>query len=105
MLEVNGKQYPLWSQFVEKKEQWIGGKLRDSGDSMDRAVGLGTLETEIIDVTLKPNGDDSAFFSVHGKDFTCGFDVQYGGISGSQRKGWLEFHGYGGHTWWIQEKN
>ena len=29
MLVVNNKQYPLWSQFVERKDEWIGGLLVD----------------------------------------------------------------------------
>ncbi len=27
MLEVYGREYPLWSQFVERKTEWIGGHL------------------------------------------------------------------------------
>ena len=27
--EINGKTYPLWSQFVDKKDEWIGGILED----------------------------------------------------------------------------
>jgi len=37
-MNVNGKEYPLWGQFVERKEEWIGGLLLDEGDSMDRAL-------------------------------------------------------------------
>ena len=31
-MEINGKVYPLWSQFVEKKQEWVGGTLQDEGD-------------------------------------------------------------------------
>lgn len=105
MIEVNSKEYPLWSQFVENKEKWIGGRLEDSGDSMDRGMGLvdGDLSTEIIDIQLLPNGDESAMFQVVGKDFTCGFDVSCGGI-GAGKDGWLTFHGYMGHEWRIKER-
>lgn len=104
MLTVNGKQYPLWSQFVEQKEKWISGTLSDSGDSFDNALGYSGSKTEIVDITLEPNGEDSAYFRVIGKDFDCGFDVRYGGISGSQenKKG-ITFSGYIGHTWSIEE--
>lgn len=103
---VNGKEYPMWSQFVERKDEWIGGLLKDIGDSMDHRMGFGGGETEITDITLEPNGEDSAYFSVTGKDFSCGFDVQYGGVSGAQEFGedWLTFSGYGGHTWAIKQK-
>lgn len=83
MLEVNGKHYPLWSQFVERKAEYIG-KTMESHD-------MGSIvSTVVTDVELIPNGDDSAFFRFKGKDFDCGFDVKYGGIAPSS-KGWLTF--------------
>jgi hypothetical protein len=102
-MEVNGKFYSLWGQFVEKQQEFIGGTLEDTGDNMDRSMGFNPMTTTITGIELKPNGDDSAFFSVRGKDFDCGFDVQYGGIVGGE-KGWLTFSGYGGHTWRIKKK-
>jgi len=108
MIKVNGKEYPLWSQFVENKEKWIGGTLDDSGDFIDRAIGLtseNSLQTEITDIELIPNGEDSAFFQVVGKDFTCGFDVGSGGMSGGsggEDGYWVTFSGYGGHEWRIK---
>lgn len=101
---VNGKEYPMWSQFVEKKDEWIGGILSDFGDSFDRRMGISPMETIIIDVVLEPNGDDSAFFMVKGENFECGFDVQHGGIGGNQEDGWINFSGYGGHSWKIKKK-
>jgi hypothetical protein len=70
---INGKTYPLWQQFVDKKEEWIGGLLIDHDDCQ---------VTIITDVCLKPNGTDSAFFSFEGEDYGCGFDVHHGGIGG-----------------------
>jgi len=109
MIKVNGKEYPMWSQFVEGKEKWIGGSLEDFGDSMDRAFGmldderLADVLTEIVDIKLEPNGDDSAFFQVIGKNFDCGFDVQHGGVTAGE-DGWITFSGYGGHKWRIKER-
>jgi hypothetical protein len=107
-MEVNGKIYPLWGQFVEKKSQWINGKLQDFGDSLDplrMSEDYYPIETTITDVRLEPNGDDSAFFSVVGKDFTCGFDVKYGGIAPENDEDWLTFRGYGGHKWRIKKRD
>ncbi len=101
-MEVNGKVYPMWGQFVEKQQEWIGGILDDSGDNFDRAMGSEPIQTEITGIELRPNGDDSAFFQVIGKDFDCGFDVQYGGIVAGE-DGWITFSGYGGHTWRIKQ--
>src|SRR3990167_2965732 len=93
-MEVNGKIYPLWGQFVDGKEKFVGGILQD--------LDMGEChETEITDIVLKPNGETSAFFRVEGKDFCCGFDVSVGGISGGET-GWLTFIGYAGHTWRIK---
>lgn len=103
-MTVNGKEYPLWSQFIEKKDQWIGGTLEDSGDIMDRHMGAKTVSTEILDIRLEPNGEDSAYFTVTGKDFSCGFDVRHGGVIGNGKPGWITFSGYMGHTWRIQVK-
>ena len=64
MLTVNGKQYALWSQFVEGKEKWIGGLLQDHGDPTDRHLGFSGSEGTITDIVLRPNGKDSAFFEV-----------------------------------------
>lgn len=94
-MEVNGRVYPLWGQFVEKKAEFIGGVLEDYDLGM-------MLSTKITDVQLVPNGEDSAMFRVVGEKFTCGFDVKYGGV-GSGEEGWVTFYGYGGHTWRIKK--
>ncbi len=100
-MEINGRFYGLWGQFVENKDQFIGGQLEDTGDSIGRAMGAEKIATTITDVRLEPNGTDSAYFSVIGKDFSCGFDVRHGGI-GADDEGWLTFSGYMGHTWRIK---
>ena len=66
-LIINGRVYPMWSQFVEKKSEWIGGTLYD----IDMGV---KNKTTITDIELIPNGDDSALFRVKGEKFDCGFD-------------------------------
>jgi len=93
---INGKQYPLWSQFVENSSRWVGGTLQDFGDSFIS----GNVCTKITGVSLTPNGEKSAFFAVDGEDFGCGFDVEHGGIIGGE-DGWIAFSGYGGHRWRI----
>jgi predicted RNA-binding Zn-ribbon protein involved in translation (DUF1610 family) len=98
------KTYPLWSQFIHRKSDWIGRKLQDFGDSLDRSIGCEPVTTEITDITLEPSGEDSACFSVVGKDFTCAFGVKYGGVT-SGENGWITFAGYGGHTWRIESPN
>ena len=103
-MEVNGKHYPLWSQFIEKQEDWIGGVLEDSGDSMDIRMGFVTTSTKIEGIELRPNGKDSAFFEVKGEEFNCGFDVGYGGVAPGE-EGWITFSGYGSHKWRIKKAN
>lgn len=70
-MEVNGRYYPMWGDFVKKKKKFIGGKLTEYSS-------YGNPETTIKDITLTANGDDSAWFQVTGEDFRCGFDVQHG---------------------------
>jgi len=102
-MEVNGKFYPMWGNFVENKSKFIGGILDESGDSVDRALGFENAQTIITDITLEPNGDDSAYFSVVGEKFSCGFDVHHGGVTMGEH-GWITFSGYGGHSWRIKSK-
>lgn len=104
---VNGKVYPLWQQFVQRKQEWIGGTLREQGDSgIMSCAGPEDGATEILDIELRPNGTDSATFHVIGKDFTCGSDIGCLGIIGRHGfpEGFLVFSGYGGHTWGIRRK-
>lgn len=83
-LIVNGRHYPLWSQFVEKKDEWIGGQM------FDHDTVMGDSEpTEITDVRLDPNGETSAMLRFLGKDYECSCDVQYLGVGGPTLPGWL----------------
>jgi hypothetical protein len=103
---VNGKHYTLWQQFVDRKDEFIGGRLVETCmDSMCVACGE-TAETLITDIELLPNGKDSAFFRIVGEKFRCGFDVQYGGVSGSHSKndGGIPFHSQYGDPFWIYPK-
>jgi hypothetical protein len=103
MKEINGRYYPMWQGIIDKKQTFIGGIIQDFGDSMDRKIfGEGGVKTIITDITLEPNGEDSAYFSVNGKDFSCGGDVEHLGITAGE-EGWLTFSGYGGHSWRICE--
>lgn len=96
MSTINGKIYPLWQQFVDKKATFIGRELEDFDIGM-------SATTQVTDIELRPNGDDSAFFEIIGKDFGCGFDVRYGGITAGE-PGWLTFAGYGGHTFRMKSQ-
>lgn len=99
---INNRSFPMWEEFVKKKNNFIGGVLEDFGDMFDQMLkGEKYLETKIIDIVLKPNGNDSAYFLVMGKDFDCGFDVKYGRIIPGE-KGWVSFSGYGSHIWRIK---
>ena len=105
MIEINGKEYPLWSKFVEGKERWIGGILED----LDNDPILGDIPDEerrgiITDIKLEPNGETHAFFSVVSGNVSCGFSTDIGGVIGGD-EGWITFCGYGGHTWRIKEPN
>jgi hypothetical protein len=98
--EINGKRYSLWPQFVEKKKQFIGGILEELASGFPET---GQASTEITDIVFRANGKDSAWFEVKGRDFSCGFDVQCGGVRAGE-SGWVTFSGgYGGHTWRIKK--
>jgi hypothetical protein len=90
---INGRTYPLWSQFIEQKQKWIGGTLVETGDKMlSRLIGTKPMQTRIIDIVLRENGTDSAWFEIVGKDFSCGSDVHHLSIPSDQDGNpWLTF--------------
>lgn len=104
MKAINGKHYPLWEYFVDKKEEWIGGVLECYGDSMDRQMGIEKTIAKIINITLEPNGKDDAFFEIRTDKGGFGFSTEVGGIGGDQEAPWLTFAGYGGHKFRIKKK-
>ncbi len=89
-MKVNGKTYSLWGQFIKRKDEWIGGILKEiNQDHFCGEIGE-VAETKITDITLVPNGEKSAYFSVDGEDFGCGFDVGCGGVCGENwGDGWI----------------
>lgn len=89
---INGRVYTMWQQFVQKQDEWIGGTLVDHDPP--------SATTKITGISLAPNGDDSAFFSIEGKRFNCGFDVRHGGIAPVGPPG-ITFSGYRGHRFTI----
>lgn len=69
------KHYPLWQQFVDSKSEWIGGTLTEE-DSI-----FGEASTQIKDITLEDcDVGNYTKFSIVGGEFTCSFNVQYGGV-------------------------
>ena len=76
-MEINGNEYPLWNEFIARKEEFIGKKLVNVTEKY-------TSETIIEDMFLIPNGTESAYFNIKGKDFDCGLDIHYGGFGDSK---------------------
>ena len=95
---INGRQYSLWPQFVEKKDEFVGGELQD----LDPSFG-GVGPTVIVNIDFRANGKSSVWFEVAGEDYTCGGDVECLGIIGGD-PGWITLSGYGGHAWRFREK-
>lgn len=73
---MENNQDVLLLQIVQNKNEWIGGVLyvESSGQT-----------TEIIDIELRPNGETSKAFFIKGKEFLCGFDVNYGEIDPNEQ--------------------
>ena len=103
---INGKIYPMWQQFVQKKDEWIKGTLTDLGDKFDKMfypAGEFPMETIITDITLTMGSPDSAILIFHGKDFDCGSDSQYLCIIPDKDCEGLKFGGFAGHEWIISK--
>lgn len=72
---VNGKRYSFWPKFVQQKQDWIGGTLREFDPDVDE-----TIETKIKDITFEKNGADSAMFKIRGETFDSFADVSVLGV-------------------------
>lgn len=118
-LMVDGKFFPDLTDIVDNKIYWIGGKVYDSGPLVDQRLANDRdiifdeiIVTDILDVTLKPTENDqnglpgTAFFTIHGKDFSEGFDIRHGGVYGFKdtENGFIEFVGPGSHRWAIKKR-
>jgi len=97
----------IFTGLVEEKEKYIGGKMLDFGDSMDRIMisrgiidGPVPLEATITDISIKDN-----FFSVDGEPFRCGCDMNHLHVTRQPefglKPGGIAFSGYQGHEWHI----
>ena len=104
-IRINGKKYPLWTKFVRRSDEWKGGVLEDlDDDPMVHRAGTDHPSTIIERIELRPNGDDSAFFEIVGKDFGCGGDVQFVGVDPRRtNETWICFVGYGGQAFRIRK--
>lgn len=85
----------MWQDLIDQKDKWIGGKIIDYGDSMDKLL-MGDkykpMETEIVDFDLT---DETIEFI--GVDFPVKYNREYIGLSSIRVEGGLAFSGYGGH--------
>lgn len=97
---INGRKYSLWPQFKRQEQEWIGGELQEISSGFPETGEVAA--TEIVGIEWRENGNDSAWFGVEGKNYSCGFDVTVGGVTAGE-EGWLTFSGYGGHTWRIKK--
>ena len=80
---VNGREYPMWGQFVENKENFIGQEVQN--------IDMGMTSSMIVtDIRLEPNGEDSAKFVIEGDTNTWFSDIHYIGI-GAGEEGWITF--------------
>lgn len=92
----------MWQELVAQKDKWVGGRLIDYGDSMDRRMFASELpaETKIVDMKLT-----NEYFEVNGEKFSCGGARSILGITAHSQfevpEGGLAFSGYGGHEWHI----
>lgn len=91
----------MWQGIVDQKDKWIGGRLIDHGDPIDRVLfakdgDFTPLETTIVDIKLTDE-----WFGVVGKDFECGGSREFVGLTNVRVENGLAFIGYGGHRWDI----
>lgn len=90
-MQVNEKEYQLWSQFVEKKNDFIGGILESPARHSNN-----TITTIITDITLSKSCYDSYIFTIEGRGFSSFLNTAQGKIV-NKEPGWTIFYdGQGG---------
>jgi len=89
----------MWQELIDQKAKWIGGKLIDYGDSIDRIIlreDEFPLETKILGFELNEN-----WFGVIGKDFKCGGSRKHVCITDDHVENGLAIVGYEVHRFNI----
>jgi len=106
--KISLEQYPDIQRLVANKAKYIGWKLTDSGDAMDRRMfGGETVGTIVTDILFELDDDQtSASLTIKGKDFDCGVNVKYGGgvRKFSDDADAVHFYGYMGHSFVITKE-
>lgn len=100
------EQYPEIQKLVSEKAKYIGWKLTDSGDAMDRRIfGGETMSTIVTDIIFELSEDQTdASLIIKGEDFDCGVNVEYGGVREyADDADAIHFYGYMGHSFVIKK--
>lgn len=102
--KITLEQYPEIQKLIIEKARYIGWKLIDSGDAMDRGILDGrTTSTVVTDILFELSEDSTiASLTIKGKDFDCGVNVKYGGVRNyNDGADIIHFYGYMGHSFTI----
>lgn len=91
----------MWQDIVDQKERWIGGKLIDYGDHMDRVIFAKNGKFTPMETTITGFNLTEKWFGVVGEDFECGGLRDIVGLVNVKVQNGLAFVGYGGHRWDI----
>lgn len=106
--KISLEKYPDLVKLVETKAKYIGWKMVDSGDAMDRKMfGNQQVGTVVTDIQFELDKDQTgANFTIKGKDFDCGFAVEYGGgvRKFDDKATTLHFYGFMGHSFIITKE-
>jgi hypothetical protein len=86
----------IWEQIVDNKSKYIGKKL------VDTDMGIYS-ETEITDIKFEDN-PDNCYFTIVGKEFSCGFDIKYGGISEGNNDAMISFSSVFNMNFYIKKE-
>lgn len=90
----------MWKDLIDQENKYIGGKLIEYPDRIDKVMGFEIEETTITGFLLTDE-----WFEVKGKDFSCGGSRETLGISNNQKGKGLLITGFGGFEFQIIEKD
>jgi len=93
----------MWRDFVEDKEEWVGGELHEFDNI------CGHVKTTITDVKVTEEeldgGEIQRMFHVMGKDFSMSCDTHFIGVGGISRFNGLPLRATWGEWELVKKKD
>ncbi len=87
----------MWQELVDNKKEWKGGVLEEICEAGPFEQCAQANPTKIKNIKFKEE-----YIDFIGEDYSCGFDIELGGVIPGE-EGWLTMEGPYGHQFRIRK--